>query len=147
MRFCTCMDWILPMRIAWFSQEKCEFGSATLIYSHAGLRSGGRQATEEIWTCDWFRSELVLCVTGGDSAEYFWGVLYYVLLHVLNQYNIQIVWGFQLYAFPGLHTVFMCACDWCFIVFNSTKFMINIEEVMYYACIPKIVYNQDNLCE
>ena len=42
-----------------------------------------------------------LCVTGGDSTEYLWGVLYYVLLHVLNQYNIQIVGGFQLYAFPG----------------------------------------------
>lgn len=76
-----------------------------------------------------------LCVTGGDSTEYLWGVLYYVLLHVLNRYNIQIVWGFQLYAFPGLHIVLMCACDWCFIVFNAAKLMINVEEVMYYACI------------
>jgi hypothetical protein len=28
--------------------RKYEFGSAILIYSHAGLRSGGRQAAEEI---------------------------------------------------------------------------------------------------
>ena len=49
------------------------------------------KAAEEIWTCDLCGSELVLCVTGGDSTEYLWGVLYYVLLHVLNHYNIQIV--------------------------------------------------------
>jgi len=42
------------------------------------------KATEEIWTCDLFESELVLCVTGGDSVEYLWGVFYYVMLHVLN---------------------------------------------------------------
>ena len=52
-----------------------------------------------------------MCVTGGDSSEYLRGVLYYVLLHVLNQYNIQIVGGFQLYAFPGLHTVLICVID------------------------------------
>ena len=76
-----------------------------------------------------------MCVTGGDSIDYLRGVLYYVLLHVLNHYNIQIVWGFQLYAFLGLHTMLICACDWCFIIFNAAKLMINIEEVMYYACI------------
>ena len=123
------------MRIAWFNQGKYEFGSAILIYSHAGLRSRGRQIAEEIWTCDLIQIWASLCVAGRDSIEYLWGVLYYVLLHVLNHYNIQIVWGFQLYAFPELHTVLMCACDWCFIVFNSAKLMINVEEVMYYACI------------
>ena len=91
-----------------------------------------------------------LCVAGGDSTEYLWGVLYYVLLHVLNQYNIQIVWGFQLYAFPVIYSVDMC--DWCFNVrmrlfLNTANWWSIVEEAMYYACIPQIVYNQDNLYE
>lgn len=127
-----------------YANEDCAVWANTKVivaYAHViftlycAVEAG--KAAEEIWTYDLFVSELVLCVTGGDSTEYLWGVLYYVLLHVLNHYNIQIVWGFQLYAFPGLHTVLMCACDWCFTVFDAAKLMINVEEVMYYACIPQ----------
>ena len=141
-------DYQLCMRFAHAWIELCQWGLRSVGQyqvncsfcsrdSHAGLCSGGKQSKWrrfELWL---IISELVLCVTGGDSTEYLWGVLYYVLLHVLNHYNIHIVWGFQLYAFPGLHTMLMCACDWCFIVFNSAKLMINVEEVMYYACIPQ----------
>ena len=134
MRSCTINGLSMPLRIAQYMPS--EIACAHVIFTwYCAIEAG--KAAEEIWTCDLFGSELVLCVTGGDSTEYLWGVLYYVLLHVLNHYNLQIVWGFQLYAFPRLHTVLMCACDWCFIVFNAAKLMINVEEVMYCACIPQ----------
>jgi len=119
------------MRIAWFNQGKYEFGSAILIYSHAGLRSRGRQIAEEIWTCDLIQIWASLCVAGRDSIEYLWGVLYYVLLHVLNHYNIQIVWGFQLYAFPELHTVLMCFGIWVGICFWYIFLVILLYVHMY----------------
>ena len=130
----------MPMRIAQYmpSEIACAHVISRVSDFHMVLCAiEADKAAKEIWTCDLFGSELVLCVTGGDRTEYLWGVLYYVLLHVLNQYNIHIVGGFQLYAFPELHTMLMCACDWCFIIFITAKLMINIEEVMYYACIPQ----------
>ena len=127
----------LPMMIAWYKPRKYEFGFISCKYSQHGIAQW-RQASNGVYLNLWLiQIWASLCVTGRDSIEYLWGVLYYVLLHVLNHYNIQIVWGFQLYAFPRLHTVLMCACDWCFTVFNTAKLMINVEEVMYYACIPK----------
>ena len=157
--------WVVTISCAWDlhmhglsnSNEDCTVWAnfkaivacAHVILLHDCAVEAGK-AADEIWTCDLFESKLVLCVTGGDSTEYLWGVLYYVLLHVLNQYNIQIVGGFQLYAFPVIYCVDMC--DWCFNVrlrlfLNTVNWWSIVEEVMYYACIPKIVYNQDNLCE
>ena len=121
--------------IVWTNTKEIVACAHVILLQDCAVEAG--KAAGEILTCDLFESKLVLCVIGGDSTEYLWGVLYYVLLHVLNHYNIQIVWGFQLYAFPGLRSVLMCTCDWCFIVFNATKLMINVEEIMYHACIPQ----------
>ena len=110
------------------SNEDCAVqakGIRTWIwFSQLGLRSRGRQTVEEIWTCDLIQIWAILCVVGGDSTEYLWGVLYYVLLHVLYHYNIHIVGGFQLHAFPITCCVDMC--DWCF----------NVR--MWFFFIPKI---------
>ena len=91
-----------------------------------------------------------LCVTGGDSTEYLWGVLYYVLLHVLNQYNIQIVGGFQLHAFPRY---ILCWYVWLMLqcAHAIVSLILQIDDQHrggYVLCmIPQIVYNQDNLYE
>ena len=144
---CTIIDWDCQWGLRSIGKGKMSLDHS---YSHLGLRNRGRQTVEEIWTCDLIQIWASLCVAGGDSTEYLWGVLYYVLLHVLYHYNIQIVGGFQLYAFPITYCVDMC--DWCFNV-RMWLFLIPqnwwsmVEEVMYYACIPQIVYNQDNLYE
>ena len=74
---------------------------------------------EEIWTRDLFIFRASLCVACEIVLRAV-RALCYVLLHVLCHYNIQIVGGFQLYAFPitycvicVLDYVLMCACN-CF---------------------------------
>ena len=51
----------LPMMIAWYKTREYEFGFILVGILSMGLRSRGRQAAKEIWTCDWFRAKLV-CV-------------------------------------------------------------------------------------
>ena len=76
--------------------------------------------------------------------------MYYVLLHVLYHYNIQIVGGFQLYAFPGLQTVLICVID-VFQCAHTNVLILQIDDQRrggYVLCMHSaIVYNQDNLCE
>ena len=136
----NCVVWTREIRV-WISHSHL-FSCRIAQWRQASNEGDLSQWLIQIWAS--------LCVIGGDSTEYLGGVLYYVLLHVLNQYNIQIVRGFQLYAFPITYCVDMC--DWCFNVcmwlfLNSAKWWSMVEEVMYYACIPQIVYKQDNLYE
>ena len=46
--------------------RKYEFASSIHQYSHAGLRSRGRQAVEEIWRSD---LSCIVCNRGGDTCE------------------------------------------------------------------------------
>ena len=61
----------MPMRIAWYIQVKYEFGSFIHQYSLAGLRSGGKQAVEEIWRSD---LSCIVCNSGGDTCEKYYAV-------------------------------------------------------------------------
>jgi len=101
-----------PMRIAQYKPREFKLGSDLFSHWIAQWRQANSGGYLNPWLVQIWAS---LCVAGGDSTEYLWGVLYYVLLHVLYHYNIHIVRGFQLYAFSippflGMHPVFNVDC-------------------------------------
>ena len=72
---------------------------------------------EKIWIYDLFIFRASLCVACEIVLRAV-RALCYVLLNFIYHYNIQIVGGFQLYAFPIIYYVIcvldyvlMCACD------------------------------------
>jgi len=117
-------------------------GVAFILLQDCTVEAGKQRGRfgDQIW--------VVLCVIGGDSIEYLWGVLYYVMLHVLNQYNIQIVGVFSCMLSPGTYCVDMC--DWCFYVCMWLFLIPQIDDQRrggYVLCMySAIVYNRDNLC-
>ena len=130
----SCGYW-LRMRFAQtlmeIANEDCAVGASgirtwisSLINLDCAVEAG--KLVEEIWTRDLFIFRASLCVSCEIVLRAV-RALCYVLLHVLYHYNIQIVWGFQLLAFPITYCVDMCA--WlCFNVRMRLLLFLHIDD-------------------
>ena len=126
---CTHIDWDCQ----WGLRSTIQVDSnLDLIIIHLGLRSRGRQTCGgdmNLWLVQIWASLCVACEIVLRAVR----ALCYLLLHVIYHYNIQIVGGFQLYAFPITYCV-ICVLDYVLMTASISAYWWSIvEEVMYYA--------------